>query len=63
VVSAEQQHDKDLLELQQVQLELLLQIDQLDNRLHVQTRRLFWWLFILSLLLLCVTIIVWRLVL
>jgi len=47
----------ELREIHQLQLALLVQIDQVDRRV----RRLRWWTLTLSLLLLCLTIIVWRL--
>jgi len=47
----------ELREIHQLQLALLVQIDQVDRRV----RRLRWWTLTLSLLVLCLTIIVWRL--
>jgi len=47
----------ELREIHHLQVSLLVQIDQVDRRV----RRLRWWTLTLSLLVLCLTIIVWRL--
>ena len=52
-----QREDQDLDELYQLHVSLLLQVDRLEAR----QRRQGWWTLTLALLLLCLTVVVWRL--
>lgn len=48
---------EEIHEVHELQIALLMQIDQMDRRI----RRLRWWTLTLAVLLLCLTIVVWRL--
>ena len=49
--------EKEVQAMHQLHFSLLLQLDQVDR--HLQ--RLRWWTLTLAILLLCLTIVVWRL--